>query len=103
MGARRPNSRTRRGLAEFFCVHGFRDHESRRAVSSSATADRRWLVTTHKSASEVPVSKGKTRRSDRYPAALPVRVQLLEPSGAGVIEFAETQPVNMPGGLLPLK
>ena len=60
-------------------------------------------MTTNKSASEGPVSKGKNRRSDRYPVVVPVRVKWLEPSGAGVIEFAEAKEVNMHGGLLDMK
>ena len=52
---------------------------------------------------ELPVSKGKNRRSDRYPVVVPVRVKWLEPSGAGVIEFAEAKEVNMHGGLLEMK
>src|SRR6202521_6266427 len=65
--------------------------------------DRRWLVTTDKSAAASPGSKGKTRRSDRYPVVVPVKVKWLEPSGAGVIEFAEAKEVNMHGGLLEMK
>jgi hypothetical protein len=34
---------------------------------------------------------------------VPVRVKWLEPSGAGVIEFAEAKEVNMHGGLLEMK
>ncbi len=56
-----------------------------------------------KSAAELPVSKGKNRRSDRYPVVVPVKVKWLEPSGAGVIEFAEAKEVNMHGGLLEIK
>jgi len=60
-------------------------------------------VTTDKSAAELPVSKGKNRRSDRYPVAVPVQVKWLEPSGAGVIEFAEAKEVNKHGGLLDMR
>jgi hypothetical protein len=56
-----------------------------------------------KSAAELPVSKGKNRRSDRYPVVVPVKVKWLEPSGAGVIEFAEAKEVNMHGGLLDMR
>jgi hypothetical protein len=52
---------------------------------------------------ELPASKGKNRRSDRYPVVVPVKVKWLEPSGAGVIEFAEAKEVNMHGGLLEMK
>jgi hypothetical protein len=67
------------------------------------TADRKGFVTTDKSATEPSVSKPKNRRSDRYPVVVPVRVKWLEPSGAGVIEFAEAKEVNMHGGLLDMK
>lgn len=60
-------------------------------------------MTTDKSAAELPVSKAKNRRSDRYPVVVPVKVKWLEPSGAGVIEFAEAREVNMHGGLLEMK
>jgi hypothetical protein len=60
-------------------------------------------VTTDKSAAELPGSKGKNRRSDRYPVVVPVKVKWLEASGAGVIEFAEAKEVNMHGGLLEIK
>jgi len=60
-------------------------------------------VTTDKSAAELPVPKGKNRRSDRYPVVVPVKVKWLEPSGAGVIEFAKAKQVNMHGGLLDMK
>jgi hypothetical protein len=60
-------------------------------------------VTTDKSAAELPVSKGKNRRSDRYPAVVSVKVKWSEPSGATVIEFAEAKEVNMHGGLLDMK
>jgi hypothetical protein len=60
-------------------------------------------VTTDKAATQLPVSKGKNRRSDRYPVVVPVKVKWLEPSGAGVIEFAEAKEVNMHGGLLDMK
>jgi len=60
-------------------------------------------VTTKKLDLELPASKGKNRRSDRYPVVVPVRVKWLEPSGAGVIEFAEAKEVNMHGGLLEMK
>ena len=56
-----------------------------------------------KSDAELPVSKGKNRRSDRYPVVVPVKVKWLEPSGAGVIEFAEAKEVNMHGGLLDMR
>jgi hypothetical protein len=52
---------------------------------------------------ELPVSKAKNRRSDRYPVVVPVRVKWLEPNGAGVIEFAEAKEVNKHGGLLEMK
>jgi hypothetical protein len=42
-------------------------------------------------ASELLVSKGRNRRSDRYPLVVPVKVKWSEPSGAGVIEFAEAK------------
>jgi hypothetical protein len=60
-------------------------------------------VITRKLELELPVSKGKNRRSDRYPVVVPVRVKWLEPTGAGVIEFAEAKEVNMHGGLLEMK
>jgi hypothetical protein len=60
-------------------------------------------VTTKKLVLELPVSKGKNRRSDRYPVVVPVRVKWLEPSGASVIEFAEAKEVNMHGGLVEMK
>lgn len=60
-------------------------------------------MTTNKLTSEPPVSKGKNRRSDRYPVAVPVKVKWLESSGASVIEFAEATEVNMHGGLLDMK
>ena len=60
-------------------------------------------MTTKKLDLELPVSKGKNRRSDRYPVVVPVRVKWLEPTGAGVIEFAEAKEVNMHGGLLEMK
>jgi hypothetical protein len=60
-------------------------------------------VTTDKSGAELPVSKGKNRRSDRYPVVVPVKVKWLEPSGASVIEFAEAKEINMHGGLLDMK
>jgi hypothetical protein len=60
-------------------------------------------VTTDKSAAEPPVTKGKNRRSDRYPVVAPVKVKWLEPSGAGIIEFAEANEVNQHGGLLDMK
>jgi hypothetical protein len=60
-------------------------------------------VTTDKSGELPPVSKGKNRRSDRYPVVVPVKVKWSEPSGAGVIEFAEAKEVNMHGGLLDMK
>ena len=59
-------------------------------------------MTTDKSAVELPGSKGKNRRSERYPLVVPVKVKWLEPSGAGVIEFAEAKKVNMHGGLLDM-
>ena len=58
---------------------------------------------TDKSAEELPVSKGKNRRSDRYPVVVPVKVKWLEPRGAGVIEFAEAREVNQHGGLLDMR
>jgi hypothetical protein len=60
-------------------------------------------VTTNKSGAEPPVPKGKNRRSDRYPVVVPVKVKWLEPSGAGIIEFAEAIEVNQHGGLLDMK
>jgi hypothetical protein len=60
-------------------------------------------VTKEKSAAEEPASKGKNRRSDRYPVVVPVKVKWSESSGAGVIEFAEAKEVNMHGGLLDMK
>jgi hypothetical protein len=60
-------------------------------------------VTTKKLDLELPASKGKNRRSDRYPVVVPVKVKWLEPSGASVIEFAEAREVNMHGGLLEMK
>jgi hypothetical protein len=60
-------------------------------------------VTTDKSAAQPPVSKGKNRRSDRYPVVVPVQLKWLELSGAGVIEFAEAREVNMHGGLLDMR
>jgi hypothetical protein len=60
-------------------------------------------VTTDKSADELPVSKGKNRRSDRYPVVVPIKVKWLEPSGASVIEFAEAKEVNHHGGLLGMR
>jgi hypothetical protein len=56
-----------------------------------------------KSAAELPASKGKNRRSDRYPVVVPVKVKWLEPSGAAVIEFAEAKEVNQHGGLLDMR
>ena len=60
-------------------------------------------MTTDKSAAELPASKGKNRRSDRYPVVVPVKVKWLEPSGAAVIEFAEAKEVNQHGGLLDMR
>ena len=60
-------------------------------------------MTTDKSGAELPASKGKNRRSDRYPVVVSVKVKWSEPSGAGVIEFAETKEVNMHGGLLDMR
>jgi hypothetical protein len=60
-------------------------------------------VTKDKSAAEEPASKGRNRRSDRYPVVVPVKVKWSESSGAGVIEFAEAKEVNMHGGLLEMK
>ena len=60
-------------------------------------------MTTDKSGAAPPVSKGKNRRSDRYPVVVPVKVKWLEPTGAGVIEFAEAKEVNMHGGLLDMR
>ena len=60
-------------------------------------------MTTDKSGVELPVSKGKNRRSDRYPVVVPVQVKWSEASGAGVIEFAEAKEVNMHGGRLDLR
>jgi hypothetical protein len=61
------------------------------------------LVIKDKSVEELPVSKGKNRRSDRYPVVVPVKVKWLEPRGAGVIEFAEAKEVNQHGGLLDMR
>ena len=60
-------------------------------------------MTKDKSAAELPASKGKNRRSDRYPLVVPVKVKWLEPSGASIIEFAEAKEVNMHGGLLDMR
>jgi hypothetical protein len=60
-------------------------------------------VTTDKSGAEPTAPKGKNRRSDRYPVVVPVKVKWSEPSGAGVIEFAEAKEANMHGGLLEMK
>ena len=60
-------------------------------------------MTPDKSAAELADSKGKNRRSDRYPVVVPVKVKWLEPRGAGVIEFAKAKQVNMHGGLLDMK
>jgi len=60
-------------------------------------------VTRDKSAEELPASKGKNRRSDRYPVVVPVKVKWFEASGAGVIEFAEAKDVNQHGGLLDMR
>jgi hypothetical protein len=60
-------------------------------------------VITDKSAAEPAVSKGKNRRSDRYPVVVPIKVKWLEPNGAGVIEFAEAKEVNHHGGLLDMR
>jgi hypothetical protein len=60
-------------------------------------------VTKDKSAEELPVSKGKNRRSDRYSVVVPVKVKWLEPSGASIIEFAEAKEVNHHGGLLGMR
>jgi hypothetical protein len=54
-------------------------------------------------AEELPVSKGKNRRSDRYPVVIPIKVKWLEPSGASVIEFAEAKEVNHHSGLLGMR
>jgi len=58
---------------------------------------------TNKLGPEPPISKGKNRRSDRYPVVVPVKVKWLEASGSSVIEFAEAREVNMHGGLLDMK
>ena len=60
-------------------------------------------MTKDKSAAELPDTKGKNRRSDRYPLVVPVKVKWLEPSGASIIEFAEAKEVNMHGGLLEMR
>ena len=60
-------------------------------------------MTTDKSGVELPPFKGKNRRSDRYPVVVPVQVKWSEPSGAGIIEFAEAKEVNMHGGRLDLR
>jgi hypothetical protein len=60
-------------------------------------------VTTDKLAEQLPVSKGKNRRSDRYPVVVPIKVKWLEPSGASVIEFAEAKEVNHHGGRLGMR
>jgi hypothetical protein len=56
-----------------------------------------------KPAAEQLASKGKNRRSDRYPVLVPIKVKWSEPSGAVIIEFAEAKEVNMHGGLLDMK
>jgi hypothetical protein len=61
------------------------------------------LLITDNSAKELPVPKGKNRRSDRYPVVVPVKVKWSEPRGAGVIEFAEAKQVNQHGGLLDMR
>jgi hypothetical protein len=61
------------------------------------------LVIADKSTEELPVPKGKNRRSDRYPVVVPVKVKWSEPRGAGVIEFAEAKQVNQHGGLLDMR
>jgi hypothetical protein len=61
------------------------------------------LVVADKSAEELTVSKGKNRRSDRYPVVVPVKVSWSEPSGSRVIEFAEAKDVNQHGGLLAMR
>jgi hypothetical protein len=63
----------------------------------------RWLLKKDKSAAEQLSSKGKNRRSDRYPVVVPIKVKWSEPSGAVIIEFAEAKEVNMHGGLLDMK
>jgi hypothetical protein len=60
-------------------------------------------VIADKSTEELPVPKGKNRRSDRYPVVVPVKVKWSEPRGAGVIEFAEAKQVNQHGGLLDMR
>jgi hypothetical protein len=61
------------------------------------------LVVTDKSAEQLLVSKGKNRRSDRYPVVVPVKVNWSEPNGSRVIEFAEAKDVNQHGGLLAMR
>jgi hypothetical protein len=56
-----------------------------------------------KSAAEQLPSKGKNRRSDRYPVVVPIKVKWSNPNGAVIIEFAEAKEVNMHGGLLDMK
>ncbi len=56
-----------------------------------------------KPAAEQLASKGKNRRSDRYPVVVPIKVKWSNPSGAVIIEFAEAKEVNMHGGLLDMK
>jgi len=56
-----------------------------------------------KSATEQLSSKGKNRRSDRYPVVVPIKAKWSELSGAVIIEFAEAKEVNMHGGLLDMK
>lgn len=53
--------------------------------------------------SELSDAKEKHRRSERYPVVVPVKVRWFEPSGAGIIEFAEAKEVNMHGGLLDMR
>lgn len=60
-------------------------------------------MATDKFGAELPISKGKNRRSDRYPVVVPVKVKWSEPSGAVVIEFTEAKEVNMHGGLVEMK
>jgi hypothetical protein len=60
-------------------------------------------VTKDSSATDSPASKGKHRRSDRYPVVVPVKVKWLETGGAGIIEFAVAKEVNMHGGLLDMR
>ena len=60
-------------------------------------------MTKDDSASKLPASTGKQRRSDRYPVVVPVKVKWSEPNGAGIIEFAEAKEVSMHGGQIDMR